>query len=153
MLRIRQDRDLPLHYEESPFGAAVKAVGWSAGMATIVGGIAVYSGAESVVIEAVSVLSVGSGTALVMALVRCQRYEVTAGRRMIELKLGPFRRTLPTGCIEEAVERPASSWRRLYAPRELVLTLSIETRPLIIPTHDPYELRAVLVPRKDERGG
>jgi hypothetical protein len=67
------------------------------------------------------------------------------GQRMIEHRLGPFRRTLPTGCVEEAAEQPASSWRRLYAPRELVLTLSVETRPLVIPTHDPDELRVALV--------
>ena len=103
-----------------------------------------YAGAESVVAEAVSVLSVGLGATLVMALVRCRRYEVTIGRRMIELRLGPFRRILPTGCVEKAAEQPASSWRRLYAPWELVLTMSVETRPLIVPTNDPDELRAVL---------
>jgi len=145
MVRITRDRDLPLHYEESPFGAAVKAVGWLGGIAAIVGGIAAYSGAESAVVEAVSVLSVGLGATLVMALVRCQRYEVTVGRRMIELRLGPFRRTLPTGCVTDAAERPASSWRRFFAPSELALTLSVETRPLVVPTHDPNELRAALV--------
>jgi hypothetical protein len=63
---------------------------------------------------------------------------------MIELRVELFRRTLPSGCVEEAAERPASSWRRLYAPWELVLTLSVETRPLVIPTHDPDELRSAL---------
>jgi len=42
------------------------------------------------------------------------------------------------------MDRPSSSWRRFYAPRELVLSLSVETRPLIVPTHDPDELRAAL---------
>ena len=144
MVRIARDRDLPLHYEAAPLKAAVGAVGWPAGIAAIIGGIAAYAGAESVVAEAVSVLSVGLGATLVMALVRCRRYEVTIGRRMIELRLGPFRRILPTGCVEKAAEQPASSWRRLYAPRELVLDLSVETRPLIVPTNDPDELRAVL---------
>ena len=145
MVRIVRDPDLPLHYEASTLKAAVGAVGWPGGIAAVVGGIAAYAGAGSVAAEAVSVLSVGLGATLVMALVRCRRYEVTIGQRMIELRLGPFRRTLPTSCVEEAVEQPASSWRRLFAPRELVLTLSVETRPLIIPTHDPDELRAALV--------
>ena len=144
MVRIARDRDLPLHYEAAPLKAAVGAVGWPAGIAAVVGGIAAYAGADSVAAEAVSVLSVGLGATLVMALVRCRRYEVTIGRRMIELRLGPFRRTLPTGCAENAAEQPASSWRRLYARQELVLTLSVETRPLIVPTSDPDQLRAVL---------
>jgi len=144
MVRIARDRDLPLHYEASPLKAAVGAVGWPGGIAAVVGGIAAYAGAESVAAEAVSVLSVGLGATLVMALVRCRRYEVTIGQRMIELRLGPFRRTLPTSCVEEAADQPASSWRRLYAPRELALELSVETRALIIPTHDPEELRTVL---------
>lgn len=145
MVQITRDEDLPLHYEASPLKMAVAAVGWPAGIAGIFGGIAVYAGAASVVTEAVSVLSVGLGVTLVMALVRCRRYEVTIGKRMIELGLGPFRRTLPTGCVEEAAEQPASSWRRFYAPVEMVLRLSVETRPLIVPTHDPDELRAVLL--------
>jgi hypothetical protein len=69
---------------------------------------------------------------------------VTVGERMTELRLGPFRRTLPTGCVTDAAEQPATSWRRFFAPRELMLTLSVETRPLIIPTHDPEELSAAL---------
>jgi hypothetical protein len=145
MVQIDREPDLPLHYEASPLEAVVAAVGWPAGIAAIIGGIAIYAGAASVVSEAVSVLLVGLGVTLVMTLVRCRRYEVTIGKRMIELRLGPFRRTLPTGCVEEVSEQPASSWRRLYAPRELVLGLSVETRPLIVPTHDPVELCAALV--------
>ena len=144
MVRITRDLDLPLHYEASPLKPAAKATGWPAGFVAIVAGIAVYVGAGSVVAEAVAALFVGLGATLVVALVRCRRYELTIGQRMIELRLGPFRRTLPTGCVENAAARPASSWRRIYAPLELVLTLSVETRPLIVPTRDPDELRAAL---------
>jgi len=144
MVRITRDRDLPLHYEASPLRAMVGAVGWPAGIVAIVAGIAAFVRAGSVAAEAVSALFVVAGSALVVLLVRCRRHEVTIGQRMIELRLGLFRRTLPSGCVEEAAERPASSWRRLYAPWELVLTLSVETRPLVIPTHDPDELRSAL---------
>ncbi len=144
MVRITRDRDLPVHYEASPLKAAVRAAGWPAGAVAIVAGIAAYVKTESGMGEATAALFVFVGCTLVVALVRCRRYEVTVGQRMTELRLGPFRRTLPTGCVEEAAERPASSWRRLYAPRELVLTLSVETRPLVIPTHDPDELRSAL---------
>jgi hypothetical protein len=77
---------------------------------------------------------------------------VIIGERMTELRLGPFRRTLPTGCVTETAERPASSWRRFFAPRELVLTLSVETRPLVIPTHEPDALGRVLVDERREMG-
>ena len=151
MVRITRDRDLPLHYEASPLKAVVGAVGWPAGVVAIVASIAAFVGAASVAAEAVSALFVVAGSALVVLLVRCRRYEVTVGRRMIEARLGPFRRTLPTGCVADTTERPASSWRRFYAPRELALTLSVETRPLIVPTHDPDELRTVLVGDGDGR--
>jgi hypothetical protein len=82
-----------------------------------------------------------------VVLIRCRCYEVTVGERRIELRLGPFRRTLPSGCVEAAMARPATSWRWLFAPRELVLTLSLETRPVIVPTNDPDDLRAALVGR------
>jgi hypothetical protein len=144
MVRITRDRDLPLHYESSPLGAMVRAVGWPGGIVAIVGGIAAFVSAESMAGEAVAALFVVAGCALVVLLVRCRRYEVTVGERMTELRLGPFRRTLPTGCVTDAAEQPATSWRRFFAPRELMLTLSVETRPLIIPTHDPEELSAAL---------
>ena len=144
MLQITRDGDLPLHYEASPLRAAFGAGGWPVGIVAIVGGIAAFVRANSVASEAVAAFFVVAGCALVVLLIRCRRYEVIIGERMTELRLGPFRRTLPTGCVTETAERPASSWRRLFASRELVLTLSVETRPLIVPTHDPEELQGAL---------
>ena len=145
MVRISRDRDLPLHYEASPLRVAVSAIGWPVGILAIAAGIAAYVGAASYLSEAVGALLVLIGCTVVVVLVRCRRYEVTVGRRMTELRSGPFRRTLPTACVERASERPASSWRRFFAPWELVLTLSVESRPLVLPTHDPDELRTVLI--------
>ena len=147
MVRIQRDRDLPLHFEASPLKAAVMVAGWMVGILATAAGMAGFVGAESTIAEAVAVLLILIGGTLVVALIRCRRYEVTIGERRIELRLGPFRRTLPAGCVETATERPATSWRRLYAPMELALSLSVDTRPLIVPTHDPDELRAVLVGR------
>jgi hypothetical protein len=144
MVQITRNGDLPLHYEASPLGAVFGAVGWPVGIVAIVGGIAAFVRADSVAAEALSALFVVVGCALVVLLVRCRRYEVAVGERMTELRLGPFRRTLPTGCVTDAAEQPATLWRRFFAPRELVLTLSVETRPLIIPTRDPDDLRAAL---------
>jgi hypothetical protein len=144
MVQITRDGDLPLHYEASPLGAVFGAVGWPVGIVAIVGGIAAFVKAGSLPAEAVAALFVVVGCAMVVFLVRCRRYEVIIGERMTKLRLGPFRRTLPTGCVTDAVERPASSWRKYFAPRELVLTLSVETRPLVVPTHDPDDLVAAL---------
>jgi len=147
MVRITRDGDLPLYYEASSLRAHVKAVGWVAGVLATVAGMAGFVGAESTVAEASAACLILIGGTLVVALVRCRCYEVMVGERMIELRLGPFRKILPAGCVETATVRRASSWRRLYAPRELVLTLSLGTPPVIVPTHEPDELRAALVGR------
>lgn len=144
MVRIDRDLDLPLHWEASPLRAPVKVAGWPVAILATVGGVAIFVRAASMAIEAVAALCVVAGCALVVLLFRCRRYEITVGRRMTELRLGPFRRTLPSSCVEAASQRPASSWRLLYAPWEVVLTLSVETRPVIVPTHEPDELCAVL---------
>jgi hypothetical protein len=119
--------------------------GWMVGGLAIVAGMAGFVRAESAVAEAAAACLILVGGTLAVALIRCRRYEVTVGNRRIEFRLGPFRRTLPAGCVEEATPRPATSWRRLYTLRELVLSLSVDTRPLIVPTHDPDELCAALV--------
>lgn len=144
MVRITRDRDLPLHYEASLLRAPVKVAGWLVGVGATVAGMAGFVRAGSVVAEAATACLILIGGTLVVALVRCRCYEVMVGERMIELRLGPFRRTLPAGCVETATVRRASSWRRLYAPRELALSLSVDTRSLIVPTHDPDDLRAAL---------
>ena len=147
MVRIQRDRDLPLHYEASPLKATVMVAGWMVGILAIVAGMAAFVGAESTVAEAAAACLILFGGTLVVALIRCRRYEVMVGERRIELRLGPFRRTLPAGCVETATERPAASWRRLYASRELALSLSVDTRPLNVPTQDPDDLCVVLVGR------
>ena len=144
MVRITRDGDLPLHYEASPLKTSVKVAAWPVAILATVGGIAGFVRAGSVAAEAVAALFVVVGCALMVSLVRCRRYELTVGKRMIELRMGSFRRTLPSGCVEKATTRPATSWRRLFAPQELVLRLSVETRPLIVPTHEPDDLRAAL---------
>ena len=150
MIQINRDRDLPLHYEASPLEPAIRIASWPAGIVAIVAGIATYVKTASGTGEVMAAVLVLIGCTLVVALVRCRRYEVTVGRRMVELGLGPFRRRLPTGCVMKAVERPASSWRRFFARSELALTLSVETRPLIVPSRDPDELRAALVGDRHE---
>ena len=68
MVQITRDGDLPLHYEASPLEAAVAAVGWVAGIAATIGGIAAYAGADSVVAEAGAAILVLAGGTLIVAL-------------------------------------------------------------------------------------
>jgi hypothetical protein len=145
MVRITRNRDLPVHFEASPLKVAVKVAGWMVGVLATVAGMAGFVRAESAVAEAAAACLIVIGGTLMVALVRCRCYEVMVGERRIELRLGPFRRTLPVGCVETAMARPATSWRRLFAPGELVLTLSLEARPMIVPTNDPDDLRMALV--------
>ena len=86
MVRITRDRDLPLYYEASSLKAHVKVAGWVVGVLATAAGIAGFARAESTVAEAVAVLLVLIGGTLVVALIRCRRYEVTVGNRMIELR-------------------------------------------------------------------
>ena len=88
MVRIARDWDLPFHYDASPLKAAVRVVGWPAGILAIVAGIAIYVAAGSVVAEAVGAILVLIGVALVVALIRCRLYEVTVGERITKLHLG-----------------------------------------------------------------
>ncbi len=152
MVQISRNGDLPLHFEASPLTGRIAAVGWPAAVVAIGAGIAAFVRAGPGAGEAASALLVVVGSVLAVFLVRCRRYEVTVGKRMTELRLGPFRRTLPTGSVTGAQRRPASSWRRFYAPSELVLRLSVEARSLVVPTRDPDELGSVLVGDQREDG-
>jgi hypothetical protein len=151
MVQITRDRDLPLFFEASPIQGWVRTVGAALGAVATATGIVAFVNSVSMVAEIAAVVLIFAGGTLVLALIRCRRYEVTVGERMIELRLGPFRRTLPAGCVDEATARPASAWRRFYAPRELILGLSVETRPLVVPTHDPDELGAALLGREHQK--
>ena len=145
MVRISRDQDLPLHFEAVALRAPVKVVGWPVGMAAILAGVMLVGRAGSPLTEAVGVVMAVVGGTLVVALIRCRRFEVTVGRKLVELRFGPFRRTLPAGGIEEARVRPATSWRSLFADREAVLKLGIDTRPVIVPTEGPEELCEALL--------
>lgn len=145
MVQIQRERDLPLHFEASPLNASVKIVGWTLGVLAVAGGITLFVRAELVAAEVAAMAFTVIGGTVVVLLVRCRRYEVTVGERLVELRLGPFRRTLPAGCIDEATPRCATGWRRFYARQELELSPSVATSRLLLPTSDPDELREALL--------
>ena len=145
MVRISRDQDLPLHFEAVALRARLKVVGWPVGLVAIVAGVTLVGRVGSPLAEAVGVVLAMVGGTLVVALIRCRRFEVTVGRKLVELRLGPFRRTLPAGGIQAARVRPATSWRRLFADREAVLRLGIDSRPVIVPTEESEELCEALL--------
>ncbi len=145
MVRIERDRDVPHHFEAAPLKAPVNTVGWILGVLAVAAGIACYVRAELVAAEAAAMVLTATGGTVLVLLVRCRRYEVMVGKRMVELRLGPFRRMFPTGCVDAATPRRATAWRRLYAASEVVLFSSVATRPFIVPTDDPDVLRSALL--------
>ena len=148
MVRIEREGDLPLHFEASSLKGSVKTVGWVSGVLAIAVGITLFVRAQQVIGEVAAMALVVAGGTLVVSLVRCRRYEVTVGERLLELRLGPFRRTLPSGCIDEATPRLATGWRRFYAQHEVALSLNVQARRLTIPTNDPDELREALLEKQ-----
>ena len=145
MVRITRDGDLPLHFEASPLKSWAVAVGWPAALVACTAGVAVFVRAGSALVEAVAALLIFIGGSMAVALVRCRRYEITVGKRMIELRAGPFNRLLPVGAVEAVKAGPATSWRRLYADLEAELVVGIEARSVVVPTNDEDELRRALL--------
>jgi hypothetical protein len=143
-LRIVRDGDLPLHFEAMPLRTPVLAVGWPAAVLACAAGVGLFVQSTSMTGEALAASLVLVGCSILVALVRCRRYEITVGQRMIDLRVGPFRRILPVGTVEALKAGPATSWRRLFADRELELTLSVNAQKAIVPTNNPDELRAAL---------
>ena len=145
MVRVSRHRFVPLHFDASPLKSWVDFVGWPTALFLCTSGVIVFVRAGSMAVEAAAALLILIGGSLVVALVRCRRYEISISDRLVELRAGPFRRSLPVGCVDAAVAGPATSWRRLFADRELEMTLSVETRTVVVPTRDEDELRGALL--------
>jgi hypothetical protein len=96
--------------------------------------------ADSFPVEMFGVLLAGSCALLFVALIRCRRFESVLGTRMLTVGAGPFRKRLPIGYIENLEPRTATSWRRLYSKRELVLRLRVGDRPIVFPSDQPEDL-------------
>ena len=88
MVRLTRDRDLPVHYEESPLGPVVRAAGWPAGIVAIVAGIATFVGAES---------GLGEAVAAGFVLIGCtfeRKVNYLARQSLFRFPLGPMIRML-----------------------------------------------------------
>jgi hypothetical protein len=145
MVRVARHRSVPLHFDASPLKSWVDFVGWPTAFALCSAGFISFVRAGSTAAEAAAAFLILIGGSLLVVLFRCRRYEISVSDRLVELRTGPFRRSLPVGCVDAAVAGPASSWRRFFADRELEVTLSVETRTVVVPTRDEDGLRGALL--------
>ncbi len=132
--------EIPLHFEGVPLRPWLEFSGWPVALGCAAAGVVTAARAAGPAVEALGVLLVAVGSVLIAALVRCRRYETVITRRLVSGGAGPLRHRVPVGFIDRLQAREASSWRRLYAARELVVEIAYGGRRFVIPSADPEEL-------------
>jgi hypothetical protein len=137
---IRDHVEVPLHFEKLHLRGTVETGVWlTAVLLTVVGiGLAVRAASWSV--EALGVCLAAVGGAAMVGVVRCRSFETVVDRRYVAGRAGPLGDRLPVGMVADSRVRPAGSWRRLYAEREVVLQTSVDDRRLVVPSHEPASL-------------
>lgn len=138
----------PQHYEHLPLKAGVRLILWVLALVLVVVGITVGSrsagGLHSV--GAAALLTVGA-IGLVAAY-RFGSFEVLVTRPALKAGWGPFSRAYPRYAVASVEVRPATGWRRLYAPDEAVVGFEDVSgvRNVAVPSREPGELRILLTP-------
>jgi hypothetical protein len=134
------DDEVPRYYEGVALKTWALAAGWSLGMACAVGGVALAGRASGFAVELIGVVTAAVGGILIVALLRCRRFETVLGARLLTVGAGPLLRRVPVGLIDRVEDRTATSWRGLYSDREVVTHLTVGDRALVFPSDDPAEL-------------
>jgi hypothetical protein len=151
--RVDLEKDeLPIHFEGLGLKPALGLVGWPLGVLGAFAGTALVAAGSSFALEILGVLVAGCCGLILVALLRCRRFEIVLGTRMLMVAAGPIRRRVPVGYIETMEIRRASSWRRLYADRELALGLRVGTESVVFPSEEPEELIRAVESEQAERG-
>jgi len=140
--------EVPLHYEGIALKTSARAVGWPLGLACAVGGVMVAGRASGFVVEMVGVVAAALGGMTIVALLRCHRFEIVLGARLLTVGAGPLLRRVPVGLIDRVEDRAATSWRRLYSDHEVVVRLTVGDRVMIFPSNDPREFMAAMGSRR-----
>jgi hypothetical protein len=135
-----QKDEMPLHFEGVVVYPAIRFVGWPVGAVGIGVGTWLVATAEAFRAEILGVLLAGCCGLLLVLLIRCRRFETVLGTRMLMVGAGPFKKRVPVGYIDDLETRAATSWRRFYSDREVVLSLRVGDRPIVIPTDRPEDL-------------
>jgi len=133
------DDEVPLHFEGVPLKPWVQAVGWPLGVVCAVGGVALAGRASEFGAELFGVVAAALGGVMIVALVRCRRFEIVLGARLLTVGAGPLLRRVPVGLIDRVEERAAASWRGLYSDREVAASLTVGGRVLVFPSGEPAE--------------
>jgi hypothetical protein len=143
---MKLDRDqLPLYFEGLRLKRWLAASGWPLAVVGAVVGVTLAGTVRSPLADGAG-LVLGVASALVVAgLLRCRRCEIVIGPSLLTFGAGPFRRRVPAAWLEHGQLRPATSWRRLYADRELLFELPDHEGSFILPTAEPEALQAALL--------
>jgi hypothetical protein len=146
MIRKRslQDDEIPLHFEGMYLKTWIQVIGWPFAMICVIGGVTVAGNASGFAAELSGAAAAAIGGVLIVALVRCRRFEIVLGARVLTVGAGPLLRRVPVGLIDRVAEGTATSWRRLYADGELVLRLAAGSREIVFPCQQPDELRSMI---------
>jgi hypothetical protein len=138
------DDEVPHYFEGIPLKTWVLVAGWPLGLACAVGGVALAARASGFAAELSGVVAAALGSVMIVALLRCRRFEIVVGARLLTVGAGPVLRRVPVGLIDRVEDRAGTSWRRLYSDRELVLGLTAGTREIVIPCNQPEELLSTI---------
>ena len=142
------DDEVPLHFEGISLKPWVLVVGWPLGLVCAVEGVVLAGRASGFAVELIGVIAAGLGGLTIVALLRCRRFEIVLGARLLTVGAGPLLRRVPVGLIDSVQERTAASWRRLYSDRELVVRLTVGDRVMVFPSNDPQEFMAAMESRR-----
>jgi len=143
-MKLQRD-ELPLHFEGFQLRRRLVVAGWPLAVAVAGLGVTLAGTARDPLVSATGLVLGVLGAMLIAGLVRCRRCEIVVGHRTVTTTVGPLRRRVPVGLTEDRSLRSATSWRRLYADRELVLELPDRGEAVVLPTAEPEALRAALL--------
>lgn len=138
-MKLVQD-EAPRHFEALHLSTRLRIAGWPAAIVAALLGVTIASQANGGASGVIGVVLAALGAVGIAGLVRCGVFEIVVGSRLLTVGTGPFRRRIPLGLITRSDTIPAGSWRRLYADRELALTLSADEAEVAVPTRDPEGL-------------
>jgi hypothetical protein len=143
-MKLRRD-EIPLHFEGLRLRRRIVLAGWPLALAAALAGVTLAGLARDPLVKTVGLLLGVLAALLIAGLARCRRCEIVVSGRTVTTSVGPLRRQAPVGWLESGGIRRATSWRRLYADRELVFELPDHEQSFILPTAEPEALREALI--------
>ncbi len=138
-LKIEKD-EIPLHFEGVGLRPAITVVGWLISIVLAIVGVSLTVTAGGWIMEAAGVAAAATGGVALVGLVRCRNFETVVDRRFVSGRAGPLNNRVPVALVAAASARTATSWRRLFSHREVVLETPSHIRTVIVPSRDPEAL-------------